>query len=64
MIILCVLEQDFLSKVEQGFQVTPFWHQGLLYDDGGYSMICDFWNRSASFINALIVSTVEYYLFM
>ena len=44
MIILCVLEQDFLSKVEQGFQVTPFWHQGLLYDDGGYSMICDIWN--------------------
>lgn len=26
--------QDFWSKVEQGYQVTPFLHQGFLCDDG------------------------------
>lgn len=26
--------EDFLARVEQGFQVTPFWHQGSLCDDG------------------------------
>lgn len=27
-------DQDFSSKVEEGFQVSPFWHQGFLCDDG------------------------------
>lgn len=27
-------DQDFSAKVEQGFQVTPSWHQGFLCDDG------------------------------
>ncbi|KAH7288283.1 hypothetical protein KP509_31G020300 [Ceratopteris richardii] len=25
---------DFSTRVEQGFQVSPFWHQGFLSDDG------------------------------
>lgn len=29
-----VAAEDFVSRVEQGFQVTPFWHQGFLCDDG------------------------------
>jgi hypothetical protein len=38
-VILSGLEQDFLYKVEQGFQVTPIWHQGFLCDDGGYYIV-------------------------
>ncbi|KAI5073573.1 hypothetical protein GOP47_0011586 [Adiantum capillus-veneris] len=28
-------DQDFSARVEQGFQVSPLWHQGYLCDDGG-----------------------------
>ncbi|MCO5601501.1 hypothetical protein L7F22_055622 [Adiantum nelumboides] len=26
--------EDFLARVDQGYQVTPVWHQGSLCDDG------------------------------
>eukprot|EP00250_Pteridium_aquilinum_P011067 c19816_g1_i1 orf=127-1464(+) len=32
--ITMTTEQDFSSRVEEGFQVSPFWHQGFLCDDG------------------------------
>ena len=30
------LEQEFLNRVEEGFQVTPTWHQGCIRDNGRY----------------------------
>lgn len=29
-----ICNEEFLAKVEQGYQVTPVWHQGSLHDDG------------------------------
>lgn len=28
--------QEFNERVLEGFQVTPFWHQGSISDDGRY----------------------------
>lgn len=32
--VIMTTEEKFSSKVEEGFQVSPFWHQGFLCDDG------------------------------
>ncbi|KAH9310671.1 hypothetical protein KI387_025706, partial [Taxus chinensis] len=29
-----IIPQEFWQRVEEGFQVTPFWHQGFIRDDG------------------------------
>lgn len=29
-----IIPQEFWQTVEEGFQVTPFWHQGFICDDG------------------------------
>ncbi len=33
----CGLEQEYWNRVEEGFQVTPSWHQGFLRDNGRYA---------------------------
>ena len=44
------LEQEFLNRIEEGFQVTPTWHQGCLCDNGRYV-----WVLKLSFSAALEV---------
>jgi hypothetical protein len=40
----CGLEQEYWNRVEEGFQVTPSWHQGFLRDNGRYGFKCQVWH--------------------
>lgn len=35
----CGLEQEYWNRVEEGFQVTPTWHQGSLRDNGKWVLM-------------------------